>query len=700
MASDPDGDQMKTNNLILPNIANVSRSMWPVITVGRGNINGERPTCAACQDRELECHYEADPDTTRAGTLKRSYAALEEETQSLRRLVDLLRNRPRAQIESVVRHLRGGEDIQSIVHTVETARQNPRSHLSDAQWTTFASGRDTLRDWVRSNFVTLYPVISPSDVPSSPALSSSSARDGRMRIDNLLSTPDSTVMLEQKSSRIATVSTGAPLSSMSESRPLADDRLALVQPSMWTSVQISRIEMANLLSAYLSWHHTEFRFFDEEAFIQDLISGEKQYCSRLLVSSILSFVVIKLGGHDRVRLKALRLRFIEEANRLWSESLQDISVTTVSAACVLSMSNYLHSNEGLSMDILQHGYHVAGRLGIFVSTPAPIPEDPTALKAYKAIAIAGWGYYSICTISALHVPEGPTCPRQPSMPTFEEDISDIDKWQPWPRILSSTASVPVAGSRYGAFCSLAKLIADYTLLRQHLINSRITNRDKNDLVSLQMATILLHNLTDWSNKLPQQLRCHPMARPHVLAMHITVHTVIMECFRPFLGRDQTSTQVYTSSLKQVTELIRQSRNSWGDLPNLTTSVGMLHIVAFSLIPFLGKDKDAGDSFLLILEILHHQSKTNPVVVDLLKYVLSSAVERGSQLPQEAKDILQELQTWEEELEAEDRVDTSTFSFIIDLEMLHSDMEAASLRSSLKKKRRELKHISDGFTAHI
>ncbi|KAG8626617.1 hypothetical protein KVT40_005562 [Elsinoe batatas] len=648
---------------------------------------GERPVCAACQDRGRECVYEADPDSTRAVTLKRTHAVLEQETQSLRQLVELLRTRPRTNIEAIIRQLREGDDVQSAISNADAAVERLTGRLSgiEVQWNLVVAGRDTLRDLVRSNFKSLYPVISPvRSATSSRTSSTSSSKDRRMTIRNLLSTDEPNDRQERIHAVTTPLTTGLDPASLSRLRPLVDDRLAAVETRLWTTVGVSQIEMANMLSVYLCWHHTGHRLFDEDAFIQDLLSGDTEHCSQLLVNAICSFVATKLGNHDRTRTRTLRQAFTEEATRLWAENRQLFTVTVVSAACILSLSNYFHADETFATNILQHGYYVAGRLGMFSAMTATEATISALQKEYKTKAIAGWGYYSACTAATFHVLEGPTYSREPSLPAVGEDVADTDTWQSWPSNSDVEEPTPVATSSSIASCALARLMSDYISLRRYLIDARLAGRDTSEVVSLQMATLLLHNLTLWADSLHPQLQCYASARPFVLEMHLTAHKIVLESFRPFVGRDRISAQIYASSLKQMTELIRQSHRTWGTLPNLSNAVGTLYNVLYSLIPFLEINPEANESFLLVAEILHHQSGTNPMIADLLRYVLASAVEKGARLPPEADEILQKLLVEEDDANPDEKVDASSFSFIADLNMLYSDPEAATLRSSVKR----------------
>jgi hypothetical protein len=43
---------------------------------------------------------------------------------------------------------------------------------------------------------------------------------------------------------------------------------------------------------YLSWDHPTLRYFDEDYFLDQLVSGQTDYCSSLLVNSILAYTAV------------------------------------------------------------------------------------------------------------------------------------------------------------------------------------------------------------------------------------------------------------------------------------------------------------------------------------------------------------------------------------------------------------------------
>ena len=102
-----------------------------------------------------------------------------------------------------------------------------------------------------------------------------------------------------ESERLADAAASAPLDSsgrglLMDVHPLYDESLRHVLPSLWTSVPVSNVVVANLISLYLSWAHPLFTLFDERYFLKDLVSGERGFCTPLLVNVVCCFACVSL----------------------------------------------------------------------------------------------------------------------------------------------------------------------------------------------------------------------------------------------------------------------------------------------------------------------------------------------------------------------------------------------------------------------
>lgn len=77
--------------------------------------------------------------------------------------------------------------------------------------------------------------------------------------------------------------------------------------------------VANLISMYLSWDHASCRIFDENYFIEHLLSGEEGYCSALLVNAILAVATVREDFHSGEVLCGFNLGV--RKRRLWTDNV-------------------------------------------------------------------------------------------------------------------------------------------------------------------------------------------------------------------------------------------------------------------------------------------------------------------------------------------------------------------------------------------
>ena len=91
--------------------------------------DGNRPSCTACAGNGHDCHYAADPDTTPITALKRKNEALQEQSVQQRSLVDAFMSVSEADALTLLRRLRGGEEMESLL---ATSNSMPKVHLLSA----------------------------------------------------------------------------------------------------------------------------------------------------------------------------------------------------------------------------------------------------------------------------------------------------------------------------------------------------------------------------------------------------------------------------------------------------------------------------------------------------------------------------------------------------------------------------------------
>ena len=91
--------------------------------------DGGRPACDNCLKKQSPCHYEADPNETRVGALKRKYADLERQTADHQRFLHMLKaTESEHDALELVRRVRAGQEVSAIVSTTSSDEPCPNPH--------------------------------------------------------------------------------------------------------------------------------------------------------------------------------------------------------------------------------------------------------------------------------------------------------------------------------------------------------------------------------------------------------------------------------------------------------------------------------------------------------------------------------------------------------------------------------------------
>jgi hypothetical protein len=77
--------------------------------------DGQRPSCTACRTRNLHCEYKDSPDATTRADLQRRFIELERRHQELLELYEMLKNRPEAEADIILKRLRRSTNVHSTI---------------------------------------------------------------------------------------------------------------------------------------------------------------------------------------------------------------------------------------------------------------------------------------------------------------------------------------------------------------------------------------------------------------------------------------------------------------------------------------------------------------------------------------------------------------------------------------------------------
>jgi hypothetical protein len=86
--------------------------------------------------------------------------------------------------------------------------------------------------------------------------------------------------------------------------PYCDDRLRQIDIEKWTDVPIGSQMAGKIISFYLTIDHPMLGLFDADLFLRDLVSGDHNFCSPMLVNAVLAWASVSFVMLDRVAWNA------------------------------------------------------------------------------------------------------------------------------------------------------------------------------------------------------------------------------------------------------------------------------------------------------------------------------------------------------------------------------------------------------------
>ncbi|KAI0390706.1 hypothetical protein F5Y17DRAFT_471455 [Xylariaceae sp. FL0594] len=440
--------------------------------------DGQRPSCTPCRTRNLPCEYKDSLDATTRADLQRRYAELERRYQELLELYGMLRSRPEPEAHVILQRLRRSTDIHSTIAFIKEGdllinRRIPASSSSTGETSAY---------------------------PASAAARDDTSELGLRRRTVVELNPDEndTAMAEQI----------RHVKCLGLSHPVCDDRILRVKASRWTTVTANDNVLANLISLYLSWDHATMRLFDEDYFLDQIAAGQTEYCSPLLVNSLLATASLNYSAIDKEESKSMGHAFFREASRLWDSSADVANVLQVPSAILMSAWSNWNGDKDMGRFYVSQALQVASRTGLF----QPLdwnsqPLDPPVRRHQKAIAVIAWGLFNFQTINGffgladVHRLGPPNFPVPYDAFSHEDDRS---LWDPFPLI--RPRQILHRGLIFTALSELSVILSDF-LAGQDLSSSYDAYNNAKALHGKMLA---------WADNLPVELVRGPESLPAVL----------------------------------------------------------------------------------------------------------------------------------------------------------------------------------------
>jgi hypothetical protein len=347
---------------------------------------------------------------------------------------------------------------------------------------------------------------------------------------------------------------------------LCDERLWSVDLSQWSAIKITNEQAASLISLYLHISHPIIAFFDADLFIEDLVAHRGQFCSRLLVNTVLARACVSLLGRTKwgdlhscltddlqqqycatnPGAATSASKFLDEALKLWKLNSAHDSLMTAAAAQLLSLICFCNGKETIAQSLRDDGKRMAERMELFgvVSDDASISRQrEMPLPALRATSYVAWGCFNWLVLQSHHYRDQPALyPPSLPIPGRDEPVAQLPDYM---------------GNTFPESCR-------FESIRARLILTYNANGWDAERIPLKFAESVYQEFLAWMDSSPVAVARDDKGEHHVLVLRIWYHTAIMDVFRPFLGKklklttfdtaDCTPEQVFKASLEQLKHL--------------------------------------------------------------------------------------------------------------------------------------------------
>ena len=216
------------------------------------------------------------------------------------------------------------------------------------------------------------------------------------------------------------------------SDPTDTGQMYLGHRVQWSTVTSENTLLLHLINVYFCWLHHIVPVMSKKLFMTAILSGDRRYCSPLLVNAICAAAAFDCIGDGKSELdrqyKDLTNQFTAEAERMAAEEMsqRDFSITSVQALSVLCFV-HLQTGAGTEMwNCLNQASITMQNLGL----DRPAYGEGLSLRS-KIAHIAFWGLLMMDRLATLvrGRPGQLRTSSRPPKPSYEA-LHDKDIWVP------------------------------------------------------------------------------------------------------------------------------------------------------------------------------------------------------------------------------------------------------------------------------
>ncbi|KLO84881.1 Uncharacterized protein LW93_7132 [Fusarium fujikuroi] len=398
---------------------------------------GGRPKCHQCEKASIDCVYDAPAGLSHRQADKEQITRLQATVEHLRQrvsaqstpisdqlatslsprsvgaspagsihpdvqssvdLVDLLRDQPEGFALQALEFLRQGRSPKAIMESIGgnlSTNVNPSMH---------AAARGTMiptQTPLEFQLVVQHPKVYSPLAPLTTAsldlgLLGIQPLDTGMTPDTQLSTlfyrdapstvVDRTVQPQDMIGKTAfSVESGIPI----------DPRLHHVEISRYTNVTISNEFAVEAISLYLNMNQPWWAFFDTDMFLDDLVSMQNRFCSRMLVNALLAWAT-QSYAHYEPMAATLPTKLLDEALQIYDSEKNIDRLTTVAATSLMSMTWTTLGKDKAGRRLQEHSARMAQRMGLYGESDSVSYHqlDLSDERVEAAVCATAWGSFN------------------------------------------------------------------------------------------------------------------------------------------------------------------------------------------------------------------------------------------------------------------------------------------------------------------
>ncbi|EEU42702.1 uncharacterized protein NECHADRAFT_47693 [Fusarium vanettenii 77-13-4] len=497
----------------------------------KSRCSGLRPVCSRCEEKSIECVYKTASTETHSQALKRKFTQVQQNESQYAELYELLATLSEDEAEDVLRRIRSGAGVDSILSHIRAGGLLLQMALTpEARFRYEFPYISDMPEGLLSNNPYLDSLVyEAASLYPGPGNQSNAPR------------PQSLTLYTYKSPYLK------PL----HSAEVIDPLLLAAKPSTWTAVCANDTLMRELLNVYLRCEYLPHVVFQKDYFLEDMASGRGTFCSSLLVNALLAYTCICYSRfRDRAEYwnpQTLLYRFLAEAKRLWELEADIPRLTTVQAGVILNTVHNICGLDKFGRPYCIQALNLAHKLKLFDDN-----EEIQDQRTRDGRCFTAWVLYTYETFTAYHFMHPPAL-KQPPKVALPDPLKNArwygEVWLKYP--LETTLFPAHFGQFFKARCQFLQIMNAVC---------EVYFAEDGEPVTLEQANTFYTQFRNWSYGLPDCLKPRFIVHPGHFNLHFYHQNLIMTIYERFVlqpvSQSPSPQEMVSLATKHLLTLIR------------------------------------------------------------------------------------------------------------------------------------------------